>query len=145
MVSAKLIIAEPAMMRKTMEASDSCGISRSNLLAFDVNDECLYDLYDDICSWRSLLEYGESEFETCEEEGAVASYKTSSGTTGLPKAVMIPHEYLIEQARLKADATNINYEVSIQIPYCQKGVDTDHGCRSDASLLSHPCTPSLPL
>ena len=51
-------------------------------------------------SWNDLLGHGEEEwitFKSPEERDTVAMLGFTSGTTGLPKAAMITHNYLVSQ------------------------------------------------
>ena len=51
-------------------------------------------------SWNDLLGHGEEEwirFKAPEERDTVAMLGFTSGTTGLPKAAMITHNYLVSQ------------------------------------------------
>lgn len=49
-------------------------------------------------SWWRLFEHGQTEWETVvNSTDEACSYISSSGTSGLPKAVVIPHKYLENQ------------------------------------------------
>lgn len=49
-------------------------------------------------SWWRLFEHGQTEWETVvNSTDEASSYISSSGTSGLPKAVVIPHKYLENQ------------------------------------------------
>ncbi|KAF1992845.1 amp dependent CoA ligase [Amniculicola lignicola CBS 123094] len=110
MVDAKLIVAEPSTQEKTLEAANSCDLPTSSVYAFNCHNNVTRD---DVRSWLSLLQYGEAYFESCSNpDVTVAAYQTSSGTSGLPKAAMIPHSYLISQAQLRMADENIDYRVS---------------------------------
>ncbi|ORY08980.1 amp dependent CoA ligase [Clohesyomyces aquaticus] len=109
MVAAKLIIVEPAMLDKTVAAAESTHLPKPDIYAFDVHG---LSQRADIVSWSVLLENGHGDFQQYPRPDAtVAAYQTSSGTSGLPKAAMIPHSYLISQARLRMSEPCINYDV----------------------------------
>jgi acyl-CoA synthetase (AMP-forming)/AMP-acid ligase II len=109
MVTAKFLFVEPPILQKTLKAAKSCRIATPNVLAFDVHEDLVYD---GVKSWTNLLQYGESNFEVCSHpDTTVATYKTSSGTSGLPKVVRISHSYLMTQAKLRMNEEGIDYEV----------------------------------
>lgn len=56
------------------------------------------DIPSDYQSWWRLFEHGQVEWETVlDSPNESCSYISSSGTSGLPKAVVIPHKYLENQ------------------------------------------------
>ncbi|KAL5409043.1 hypothetical protein PMIN03_006205 [Paraphaeosphaeria minitans] len=110
LVNAKLMIVEPPMLDKSMRAAALCGFSKSRILAFDVHDPVPQDA--GVQSWSVLLGHGLGDFDDCHDpENTVAAYQSSSGTSGLPKAAMIPHAYLISQASLCMGSSELSYEV----------------------------------
>ncbi|KAL5380277.1 hypothetical protein DPSP01_007852 [Paraphaeosphaeria sporulosa] len=110
LVGAKLMIVEPPMLNKSMNAAASRGLSKSKILAFDVHDPVPQNV--DVQSWSVLLGYGLSDCDDCyDPENTVAAYQSSSGTSGLPKAAMIPHSYLKSQASLRMSSSELPYEV----------------------------------
>ncbi|KAF2441575.1 acetyl-CoA synthetase-like protein [Karstenula rhodostoma CBS 690.94] len=110
LVGAKVMIVEPSMLEKSTRAAESCGFSKSRIFAFDVHDPMPQNT--GVQSWSTLLGYGIGEFDNgCDPEKTVAAYQSSSGTSGLPKAAMIPHSYLISQATLRTGGSELPYEV----------------------------------
>ena len=95
---AKFLIAEPPMMETTIQSAKDCGIPSSRIFVFNTKDQ--------VCaegqrSWTDLLSHGEADwvtFKTPEQsKSTIASLSFTSGTTGFPKAAMIPHLYSIAQ------------------------------------------------
>ncbi|KAF2120040.1 amp dependent CoA ligase [Lophiotrema nucula] len=110
MVTAKVVIVEPSMLEKTVAAAESCGVSQSDIFVFDIHEPKFQRA--GIQSWSTLLERGEGDFDSCtDSDKTVAAYQTSSGTSGLPKAAMIPHSYLIHQASQRISEHDIGYEI----------------------------------
>jgi len=98
------------MPDKTIQAATSCGVPQSHILALDTHELCARTK---VLSWSTLFQHGECDFEACSDpETTVASYQTSSGTSGLPKAAMISHSYLVHQAQLRMTSGSLNYQVS---------------------------------
>jgi long-subunit acyl-CoA synthetase (AMP-forming) len=109
MVAAKVIIVEPPMLDKTLVAAELCGIPKSNIFVFDIHEGFVHE---SLQSWSILLQHGESDFVKCNTpDTTVAAYHTTSGTSGLPKAAMIPHSYFIVQAKRRIES-HVDYEVS---------------------------------
>lgn len=97
------------MLEKTIAAAKSCGIPRSRIFAFDVHGPSQHA---DVQSWSAFFQHGESDFVDCHEpDTTVAAYHTTSGTSGLPKAAMIPHSYLIHQADCRISDVTVDYNV----------------------------------
>lgn len=136
MVEARVIIAEPAMLEKTLAASRQCStLPTSRIFAFDIHEPFVHP---EIQSWSTLLQYGEGDIVPCPNpETTVAAYQTTSGTSGLPKAAMIPHSYLIVQGELRVNRDSVNYEVSLSVSY-RIGMRLTLR-RSDVSLHFHRC------
>ncbi|OMP89056.1 putative 4-coumarate--CoA ligase 2 [Diplodia seriata] len=98
-----LVIVEPAMLQKTLTAAEQVGISTDRIYAFDTETE---NPNSSILSWTSLLEHGESDWVTVQSpHETVASYNSTSGTSGLPKAAMITHSYHVSQAAAQCEET----------------------------------------
>lgn len=100
----KLLIVEPSMLNTALAAVEAYGLPRSAVLVFDEHET---NPYPDLRSWRVLLSHGESGFEqVCDPTTTIAAYFTTSGTSGLPKAAMISHSYLIAQAAVHCEKTS---------------------------------------
>ena len=89
------------MLNTVLAAAEVYGLPRSAVLVFDEHET---NTYPDLRSWRVLLSQGESEFEqVCDPTTTIAAYFATSGTSGLPKAAMISHSYLIAQAAVHCE------------------------------------------
>ena len=94
---AKYLIAEPHVLATAVESAGECGIPDSRLFVFDSFDK---EPYESHRSWQDLLEHREEEwvrFNRPAEKDTVAMLGFTSGTTGLPKAAMITHNYAVSQ------------------------------------------------
>jgi 4-coumarate--CoA ligase len=101
-----LIVVEPQLLEKAIEAADSLGIPRDKIFAFDHSSKTVLP---NIRSWSELMSHGEKDWETVSDpRRAIAQYASTSGTSGLPKAGQLSHWNHILQA------DNI---ASMQVPY----------------------------
>ena len=106
--NAKFVIAELQTLAKVKEAAAEVGIPESNIIIFDVNHE---GVPSGSKSFWDLVGDDEISVEDVADSANVpASYISSSGTSGLPKAVVIPHAYLINQCQLQTER-KVPYEV----------------------------------
>jgi 4-coumarate--CoA ligase len=118
MVGAKILIVEPRMLEKTSAAAKECGIPKNRMFAFDLVEPSKDA---EVKSWSTLLQHGESNFVSVPNpDTTVAAYQTSSGTSGLPKAALIPHSYLRSQALSRFTDPSIPYKVQVRTPVCDK-------------------------
>lgn len=106
--NAKFVIAELQTLAKVKEAAADVGIPESNIIIFDVNHEGVPPGETSI--WDLIGDDNISVEDITDPENVPASYISSSGTSGLPKAVVIPHAYLINQCQLQTER-KMPYEV----------------------------------
>ena len=109
---AKFIITEPHMLQTVLESAAASNIPDSHIYVFDAVD---HHPYDGFKSWEYLLQHGESDWlrlEPDEVRTTVAQLLFTSGTTGLPKAAMLPHSYTVFQSWVLRTPPKKNYEVN---------------------------------
>lgn len=100
------------MLEKTLTAAKQAGIATDRIYIFDTETE---NPDPSILSWNALLEHGEADWVSVESpHETVASYNSTSGTSGLPKAAMITHSYHVSQAASQCVETD--YVVCLPCP-----------------------------
>ena len=90
----KFLLIEEKVLDVATEAAKQCGIPLSNIFILNFHGEATPDEYQ---SWNSLLDKGETDWVQVEDPNTTAAYFGTSGTTGLPKAAIITHGYLVSQ------------------------------------------------
>ncbi|KAH6704208.1 4-coumarate-CoA ligase-like protein [Leptodontidium sp. MPI-SDFR-AT-0119] len=94
------LITEPEVLGNAMAAAKKCGIPESKVWIFDVHDP----LPQGFRSWKELLGHGEKGWVRFDDEKtakkSTAARMFSSGTTGLPKAVVLSHYNFVAQHTL---------------------------------------------
>ena len=105
------IITEPEMLDNVFSAASECNIPHENILIFNVHGQAVPEGFK---SWETLLKQGEMDWvrfddvETAKKTEAARFF--SSGTTGLPKAVMLSHHNLVAQHTLVYGSDQRDYE-----------------------------------
>ncbi|KAL7906062.1 acetyl-CoA synthetase-like protein [Trichoderma velutinum] len=96
---AKVVLAHPSVLAKVVEAASKVGIPKDRIFQFSDEET---PVQDGILDWRSMLASHQDaykwqwpEFTPTEARNTVATINFSSGTTGLPKGVCVPHSSLI--------------------------------------------------
>ncbi|GME65604.1 AMP-binding domain protein [Neofusicoccum parvum] len=98
-----LLIVEPPMLEKTVTAANQAGISTDKVFVLDTETENSDQTFR---SWSTLLDHGEKDWVKVEDpDTTVATYNSTSGTSGLPKAAMITHSYHVTQAASQCEET----------------------------------------
>ena len=104
----KLFIVEPQLLSNALAAAEEVGLPTSCIYAFDVVSKS-----DDagVQSWEVLLKHGERDWVSVADAGqAIAQYASTSGTSGLPKAAMLPHSYHVTQGDCRRTHGKLPYK-----------------------------------
>ncbi|KIW13619.1 hypothetical protein PV08_08810 [Exophiala spinifera] len=112
----RLIFTQRDCFESIEEAASRCGIPNSHIFLIENNQE---QNSQGCPSWKTLLAENEEHdpvplFEPGRSlQGRLAVYALTSGTTGLPKAAMIPHQYVVAQAAaLESEFIDRDYQPS---------------------------------
>lgn len=110
--NAKFFITEPTTAKNVQKAAQACGITNPSVWLFD---EHINASISGCSSWQELLMHGEANWIHFTDENTAknttAALLFSSGTTGLPKAVMISHRNLVAQHTMFLGRNTRPYEV----------------------------------
>ena len=97
--SARVILVHPLLLQTARKAARQAGVSESQLYLFS---DTTNSPIDGIKDWRSMLgtpaeasNYNWQQLSPSQSQKQIATVNYSSGTTGLPKGVMITHANLI--------------------------------------------------
>lgn len=93
---AKYVITHLATLTTAITAAGECGIPRSSVFVLNLHGE---DVPEGYRSWTELLKHGESDWTSvADPDNTTAAYISTSGTSGLPKAAILTHSYMVSQA-----------------------------------------------
>jgi acyl-CoA synthetase (AMP-forming)/AMP-acid ligase II len=110
---AKFILASLKTLDIAVAAADSCGIPQSKIFVLNLHHE---EIPEGQQSWNQLLKCGEQEWERVDDpDNTPAAYVSTSGTSGLPKAAIIPHSYFVSQAEFQVKTAAVRYKLSTLI------------------------------
>lgn len=113
---AKFLLTSPKTLDIALAAADSCEIPLSRVFVLNFHGE---EIPAGRQSWELLLSCGERDWERVENpDDTPAAYVSTSGTSGLPKAAVIPHSYFVSQAEFQLKTSAVRYKIStlISIP-----------------------------
>jgi long-subunit acyl-CoA synthetase (AMP-forming) len=100
---------------KTLEvaniAAKECGIPQSKIFILGFHGEQVPEGYQ---SWTSLLLCGEKDWVRVDDpDNTTAALASTSGTSGLPKAAIIPHSYFRFQGEFQDRISSVRHQVVI--------------------------------
>lgn len=91
----RFMVASVSSLDVAKKASNAAGLPTENIFVFNPRYD---DVPFDCQSWWRLIEHGEANWEPVSDPvNEPCCYISSSGTSGLPKAVVVPHKYLENQ------------------------------------------------
>ena len=109
---ARYILTSLKSLPVSLAAAQECNIPLSNVFVLNFEGE---DIPLGQQSWENLLCHGEMDWiRGADEEtrNAAAAYVSTSGTSGLPKAAVISHGYLISQGRVVEDLVRSQIQIN---------------------------------
>lgn len=107
---AKFLLTSIKTLNTAISAAKSCGIPLSKVFVLNLHNE---EVPEDRQSWKQLLLCGEQNWEQVDDpDNTPAAYVSTSGTSGLPKAAVIPHSYLVSQAEFQLKTAAVRYKLS---------------------------------
>ena len=116
MTGAKFLLTSPKTLDVSVVAAERCGIPPSNIFVLDFHGEEVAEKYH---SWNALLECGEKDWvEIPDPDNTPAAYVSTSGTSGLPKAAVISHSYLVFQGEYQDRISKPKYKVCSPFSQC---------------------------
>jgi acyl-CoA synthetase (AMP-forming)/AMP-acid ligase II len=111
---AKYLLTSLKTLDAAIAAANTCGIPQSRIFVLNFHDE---EIPKGQQSWSQLLVCGEQEWERVDDpDNTPAAYVSTSGTSGLPKAAIIPHSYLVSQAEFQVKTAAVRYKLSTLVP-----------------------------
>lgn len=104
------MLASPNTLEVALLAAKTCGIPESRVFLLDFETEVTPSTHQ---SWRRLLDHGETDWvRPPHPDETPAALVSTSGTSGLPKAAIIPHSFFVSQGRYQEEISKTRYRVS---------------------------------
>lgn len=98
MTGATFLLTEVSTLKVASAAANEVGIPKSNIFVLNYRGE---NFDSEVQSWSILLSHGENDWVHLKDPNAAAAYVSTSGTSGLSKAAIIPHSYMISQGQFQ--------------------------------------------
>jgi len=142
MTEAKFLLTEIKTLDTAVAASEEIGIPLSNVFILNYRGEEVPSQHQ---SWETLLSHGEKDWVEVEDpDNTTAAYVSTSGTSGLPKAAIIPHSYLVSQAEFQERKMTPKQKVSVAVLKLNLSgahISTDHPPHRRPTIprLHHAC------
>ncbi|KAK5089125.1 hypothetical protein LTR05_003349 [Lithohypha guttulata] len=128
----KYLVIQAPYSGNIVKATTACGITLQSVFVFDgKSDPQLYGHHREdgetdpngFNKFGVLLEHGQQQWLIHSDTTRPAIHATTSGTTGLPKAAVLPHKYIVSQAltleeQYRARAAQVSQLVSLPIFHC---------------------------
>jgi len=106
---AKFILTSSETLGIATVAAKECGIPISRIFVLDFQGE---KIPEENQSWARLLQCGEKDWVHVEDpNNTTAAFIITSGTSGLPKAAIIPHSYFRFQAEFQDKISSVRHKV----------------------------------
>jgi acyl-CoA synthetase (AMP-forming)/AMP-acid ligase II len=112
--NAKFILTEPKMLDNAIAAAAECGVPREKIFLLNFKGEAVVASKSDgeLNQWADLLSKGEKDWVEIQDASKPAAFVSTSGTSGLPKAAIIPHSYLVSQGEIQETLKSKTFKVS---------------------------------
>lgn len=106
---AKFILSSFKTLKIATEAAKECGIPQSKVFVLGFYGEPVPEGHQ---SWTRLLLCGEKDWVEVEDpDNTPAAFVSTSGTSGLPKAAIIPHSYFRFQGMFQDSISSVRHKV----------------------------------
>lgn len=101
------MIIEPQLLDTALAAASEVGLDKSKVFAFDAYTA---NTHDDVRSWNDIISHGEKDWvKVADPSTTIAQYASTSGTSGLPKAAKLSHNFHVSQASFRC-VENLPYK-----------------------------------
>lgn len=98
-------------------SSDQSSSASPSVSSEDEHQQNVVNTIEECADLYTLLKYGTEAWVAHHDLSKPAVYATTSGTTGLPKAAVLPHQYLVSQALMLEGEYKSRQDVSSNPTY----------------------------